>query len=121
MQVDVNHLIVVRMWKGYRDAQCAFIKRRPRSTAPASLVASSTPSASAPAAAVAKRGGSLLADKPASSSVAAAAPAASGGRANAARLYMVLYAPWRGLLELWELPYGQRFPFLFFLCAALLV
>ena len=75
VKLDLLHLTVVRIWKGYRDAQVCWIRSRARtSAAPSAAVASS---------------------------------ASSGSRARPV-LHAVMYAPRRGLLELWN-PFGKRY------------
>ena len=50
VQIDAVHFVVIRMWKGYRDAQCAFIKRKPSSQQSTSASASTSANASTTAA-----------------------------------------------------------------------
>ena len=168
MLLDLAQFVIIRMWKGYRDAQCALVRQQPiqqqqrkesqtsnagASTtlaAPAAATAALTPTSSARAstpAAAATKGKSknklsivrhdsgvvdageaddvlrdfdalsvtstssvptprLSASSSSPASLSTRLPAAV--RATAPPLHLVLYAPRRGQIELWALPYGGR-------------
>lgn len=82
MLVDCFRGIAVRVWKGYRDAQCGFVQANEKLPAMA-------------------RGSS-------SSAAAAAAVAAATAERRRHAMFLVIYAPKRACLECWLLQRGPR-------------
>ena len=85
--LETEQLLLVRLWKGYREAKTAW------------LVYSNGPSSS--------EGGS--AQQPQSDVVFSLSSAeSSSSDSPPLSLFLLLYAPRRGLLELWACPHGRR-------------
>lgn len=103
--LDVPHRQMLRMWKGYRDAQCAWLWAEPP---PASLRNSSPRSASPRS--VAQGATSLNSSSPVSRTHAGLSPNTTGPKQGEGTLplYLVIYAPRRGILEVWHMRHGSR-------------
>lgn len=91
--LDVAHKQMLRMWKGYRDAQCVWLWVEPTPS-----LSSQTPSAL---------------PRPASNSIASMAAISSRSQEgmkneSAFPLFLVIYAPRRGILEAWHMRHGSR-------------
>ena len=111
--LETDHLLLVRMWKGYREAQTAWMVTDNGAGAGAregegeEEVASADDHAGRRGVPQGRRG-----SLPPHLVLSLSAPASSaGGGAGAVpplSLYLLLYAPRRGLLELWAVPHGKR-------------
>ena len=100
--IDVINLVVVRMWKSYRDAQAGWIV----GAVPDSILAKQQAHVEHDQPQLhAWSGKKRRAD---SSLIEGMAREGSAVAAQQAKLYLVLYAPRRRSLELWQMRHGAR-------------